>query len=253
MNRKQVYLIILVLIITPLQVGNARLRNEMPPNLISFQNTVQRQADKYPDFFHLEAPTEAFIALTFDDGPHAHNTPLILDILKAEGIKATFFVVGEQVRQYPKVAQRIVAEGHQIANHSWSHPDLRKVTDQAILEKQLEPTSSLVEELTGVFPKFIRPPYGALRDGTIEFLGTQGWQIINWSIDSFDWDPQENSVIAIVEKVKRYHHPGAIILMHCNGANTVQTLPEVIDSLRDLGYQFKTVEELFTSHDSDAE
>lgn len=245
MKKTQVYLIIILLFLWP-NGGQAKLRNDMPPNLVSFQNTVNRQAEKYPEFFHLQGPEQDFVALTFDDGPHGQNTSVILDILKTEGISATFFLTGEQVQKYPEVAQRIAKEGHQIGNHSWSHLDLRKMTDEGITAIQLEPTSSLLEELTGVYPKFMRPPYGALRDGSIQVLADQGWQIINWSIDSFDWDPKENSVTAILDKIHRYHHPGAIILMHCNGANTVEALPQVIKLLKDLGYDFQTVEELLT-------
>lgn len=248
MKRSLVYLLILLILLPPTVGAAGYLKNEMPPHLRDFQETIGAQAQKYPEYFHLSGNTpEKKIALTFDDGPHGKNTPLILDILKEQEVKATFFVLGERVQQYHEIVHRIIQEGHQIGNHSFSHSDLRQYTSDAILQTELNPTSQLIGEITGVYPKYMRAPYGALSDGSIEFIGQQGWHIINWSIDSFDWDQTENDVEKIVNKIARYHHSGAIILFHCNGRNTVEALPKIITLLQILDYDLVTVEELLNS------
>lgn len=224
-----------------------RLRNDMPDYLKGFQATVKRQVIAYPDSYFLSGSEDVrMIALTFDDGPVGDNTSLLLDILAEEQVSATFFVIGSKAKQYPDLIKRIVAEGHELGNHSWSHPDLRKYTNMKVLQNELEPTTQIIQDIVGFTPLIMRPPYGALRDDTIEFLAEEGWLIINWSIDSFDWDTTQNSAVEITEKVLKYSHPGAIVLMH-SGENlhgTVSALPEIIRSLREDGYHFVTVSEL---------
>lgn len=184
------------------------------------------------------------IALTFDDGPDARNTAKILDILKEENISATFFLVGERVGHYPTVVKRIFNEGHLIANHSQSHQDLEGLTNEEIIRLELDPTSRAVEKLTGFYPTIMRPPYGALRMDSVEYLNKAGWKIVRWSLDTFDWDNTRNKPEEIINRVLDQHHPNAIILMHCNGPTTINALPGVIHTLRDLGYHFYTVDQL---------
>lgn len=247
-------IITMILFIFPVMVGEAvaadtpRLYNELPAYLQGFKATVERQALKYPDTFYLNSFTdEKVVALTFDDGPDQVNTPAVLDILKEKGVIATFFLVGDKVEEFPDITRRIKREGHQLANHSWSHQDLRKISNQDILDKEIYPTSRLIERLTGTYLRYFRPPYGAIKDEMIELLSEKGWMITNWSIDSFDWDSTQNSPAEVIDKVERYIHPGAVILMHSGEINssTSKALPEIISSLREKGYQFKTIEELF--------
>lgn len=222
--------------------GASSLRNEMPPYLQSFQQTVEKQAKAFPATYIVAVETEEkIIHLTFDDGPHPVATPKILDILKAEGVTATFFVLGSEVKKYPEITKRIVEEGHALGNHSLSHPDMRKFKNHIITNDEFRATSKLIEEITGLFPKMVRPPYGALRDDSIEFLEDSGWKVIQWSIDSFDWDPPQSTTDDIVARLTLYHHPGAIVLMHCSGAGTVAALPKVIKTLRELGYEFRSL------------
>src|SRR6201987_1549202 len=102
-----------------------------------------------------------YIAMTFDDGPHATNTPKLLEMAAKRHIKLTFFVLGECVEQNPNVLQREVAEGHEIGNHSWSHPNLAKLSDEGV-RTQLQRTDDIIVKTTGVRPKLMRPPYGEL-------------------------------------------------------------------------------------------
>src|SRR4051794_910680 len=106
---------------------------------------------------HVDGP---YVALTFDDGPHTTLTPKLLDLLAARHIKATFFVLGECVEQNPQILQRAAKEGHEIANHSWSHPQLNRLSDEAA-RSQLKRTDDLIRSLIGVRPTHFRPPYGA--------------------------------------------------------------------------------------------
>lgn len=184
------------------------------------------------------------VALTFDDGPDLRYTPQLLDILKAEGITATFFVLGERVEWYPSVIKRIYAEGHLLANHSRTHPDFAEMSNEEIIQLELAPTSKAVEKITGFYPLIIRPPYGSLRQDSVEYLRAEGWQIVRWSLDTFDWDANKNQPKAIINRILEQHHNKAIVLMHCNNKVTVQVLPEVIRTFRRLGYEFVSVTEL---------
>ncbi|WP_408956250.1 polysaccharide deacetylase family protein [Natroniella sp. ANB-PHB2] len=215
--------------------------------LDNLQKIMEQQAEKYPDTFFINKSTEEkVIALTFDDGPEHINTPELLDIFKEEDIKATFFVLGQNVKQFPEIAHRMVEEGHQVANHSWDHDNFKDLTNEEVLQEQILPTSKEIEKATGVYPTIIRPPFGAMNDETIEFLGYQGWKIVNWSVDSFDWHYAEDTHEEIIGQVERHYHPGGIILLH-NGVmhkQTVEALPGIIELLREEGYRFKTIDEL---------
>ncbi|WP_051412234.1 polysaccharide deacetylase family protein [Halonatronum saccharophilum] len=219
----------------------------MDEELEDFKETIQRQAKKYPQTFFLSKETEEkLIALTFDDGPEHINTPQMLDILKEREIKATFFLLGENVELFPEIAQRMVEEGHQVANHSWNHDNFTDLSNEEVLYNQIIPTSEEIEKATGIYPTIIRPPFGAINDETIESLGYGGWKIVNWSIDSFDWHYAQDTHEEIVGQVKRHHHPGGIVLLHNGIINkeTVEALPEIIDLLEEEGYEFKTIDQL---------
>lgn len=240
------FIFFLLSFFTPLGATIPRLYNEMPPYLLSFQERVEEQASLYPNTFFLCAVDgEKKVALTFDDGP-GPITSKILDVLAQYRIRATFFVLGERVKVYPEIIVRMLEEGHILGNHSWSHQDLRDLSPQEILKEELFPTSSIIQDLTGFFPLLLRPPYGAINHEAIDFLGALGWKIINWSLDTFDWDGEQNSQEELVEKVIAYHHPGAIILFHDGGERegTLEALPQIIEFLGEKGYTFTTIDEL---------
>ncbi|MFW6281999.1 MAG: polysaccharide deacetylase family protein [bacterium] len=208
---------------------------------------MEQQARKYPETFYLAAPdTEKRIALTFDDGPDELNTPVILDILAEKNVKATFFLLGENVKLFPEITKRIHDEGHQIGNHSWSHDNFRELENEQVLNKEILPTSEKIEEITGLYPRLLRPPFGAINDETIETLGEKNWQIVNWSIDSYDWHISRDNPDEIVNRMKRLHHPGGIVLLHNNFQSRVTTeaLADIIETLKEKGYQFNTIAEL---------
>lgn len=183
-----------------------------------------------------------YIAMTFDDGPHARQTPALLDILKKRGIRATFFVVGRNAAAHPGILRRMVAEGHEIGNHSWDHArlDLLSVEEAS---RQIQHTNVAIETAIGDLPALVRPPYGATDPGLNRWLAEAfGLKVILWSVDSRDWKHRNGS--SIQHSIMSATKPGAIILAHDVHATTVAAMPRVLDELRAAGYQFVTVSEL---------
>ncbi len=187
------------------------------------------------------------VAITFDDGPDRRNTPAILDILNDYGVKATFFLIGENMSYHPAIVKRIHQEGHLAANHSWTHTDFNELSISCVIEKELLPTDSLLELHTGLASRILRPPYGAMPDTTLHRLKKEGWIVVRWSLDTFDWNNEYNKPCTIVERVRERIRPGAIILMHSGGGNrknTIEALPLLIEMLQEKGYDFVTVDAL---------
>lgn len=182
------------------------------------------------------------VAITFDDGPHATNTPRLLDILKQKGVRATFFVVGQNAAEYPEILKRIVAEGHELANHSFSHPVLASLSEGALRE-QLDKTHQAVLKATGVTMKLMRPPYGALNNPQRAWVHAHfGYRVILWDVDPLDWKVRDAAKVeqAIVSRA----HAGSIILAHDIHKTTVDAVPETLDQLLQKGLKFVTVSEL---------
>lgn len=189
-----------------------------------------------------------YVAMTFDDGPHATNTPRLLDMLRARNIKATFFVVGKNVELYPGITRQIVAEGHEIANHSWSHKLLTKLGD-AGLEEELGRTHQAIINATGVRPRVMRPPYGALLQRQREWAYSKyGYPTILWSVDPFDWKRPGSA--AVTSRIISATTPGGIILAHDIHAQTVDAMPATLDNLLRKGYKFVTVSQLLAMQQS---
>ena len=182
------------------------------------------------------------IAITFDDGPHPKLTPMLLDMMKERGIKGTFFLVGKRVAEYPEIAQRIVAEGHEVANHSWAHPQLTKLAPDA-LKKEIADTNDAIHRATGIQTTLMRPPYGAINASITKSLNEEfRLTVAMWSVDSLDWKIRNAAHVTklITEKAA----PGAIILAHDIHPSTVQAMPAVFDTLSAKGYKFVTMSEL---------
>ncbi|MFQ3670251.1 MAG: polysaccharide deacetylase family protein [Verrucomicrobiia bacterium] len=175
-----------------------------------------------------------YVSLTFDDGPHPLHTPRLLDILAREGVLATFFVIGKNVQSYPGVAQRIVAEGHEIANHTWSHPDLMLLAESRVAE-EIERCQTVIQEVTGRTPTLFRPPYGSFsraRGGWLK--STYGLTTVMWSVDPQDWRLPGTSVVA--QRMLAAVHQGAILLAHDIHAPTIEAMRTVVPGLKSRGY-----------------
>jgi peptidoglycan/xylan/chitin deacetylase (PgdA/CDA1 family) len=188
---------------------------------------------------HVDQP---YIAMTFDDGPSAENTPRLLEMLKQRNIKATFFLIGQNVASNPDLVRRILAEGHEIGNHSWTHPQLSKLSDQRV-SSEITKTQDAIKDASGFTPTLLRPPYGAITPRQREWIENQfGLSIILWSVDPFDWKRPGASVIT--QRILTQARPGAIILSHDIHKQTVDAMPATLDGLMRKGFKFLTVSQL---------
>ncbi|WP_260477599.1 polysaccharide deacetylase family protein [Nonomuraea sp. WAC 01424] len=178
------------------------------------------------------------VALTFDDGPGPYTKTLLRHLAKY-GARATFFVVGQNVGAYPDVVRRTAEAGHEIGNHTWSHPDLTKLS-RAAIKSQLTRTDEAVESAAGVTPGLVRPPYGAL-DRDVRRQSHR--PLVLWSVDTLDWRHRDSARVARVS-LKRVR-PGSVVLFHDIHPTTVKALPRVLKGLSARGYRFVTVSELF--------
>ncbi len=183
-----------------------------------------------------------FLAMTFDDGPHPQHTPRLLDMLKQRGLKATFFVVGQNAAQYPEILKRIAAEGHELANHSYTHPILNPLGEGGIRE-QLDKTHQAVLGATGVTMKLLRPPYGALTENMRRWTyQTFGYRTILWDVDPLDWKVRDAA--RVQSEILGHARAGSIVLAHDIHKSTVDAMPETLDALAAKGFKFLTVSEL---------
>jgi peptidoglycan/xylan/chitin deacetylase (PgdA/CDA1 family) len=183
-----------------------------------------------------------FIAMTFDDGPSPENTPRLLKMLRDRNIKATFFLIGQNAAEYPDVVRQILADGHEVANHSWSHPVLSRLSDERV-STEITKCQEAIRDASGATPTLLRPPYGALSARQRDWIQSQfGLNIILWSVDPLDW--RRPGAAVITNRIIGGAHPGAIILAHDIHKQTVDAMPATLDSLLQKGYQFVTVTEL---------
>jgi peptidoglycan/xylan/chitin deacetylase (PgdA/CDA1 family) len=220
-------------------------------------NTPLTLADlhqKYRSTFLFNGPQNVRqAALTFDDVPDTIFTNQILDVLKQYGVKATFFVVGNRAEAHPEVIRRIVKDGHELGNHSYSHPNLAK-TDAAKFHDEVLNTEQILTNITGYKHKLFRPPYGNVTEPQILWLASQQYHIINWNVDSLDW--KGLNAEQVTANVLGHVVPGAVILQHGAGGEgedltgTVQALPGIIEKLQASNIQLVTVPELFKINNS---
>jgi peptidoglycan/xylan/chitin deacetylase (PgdA/CDA1 family) len=200
------------------------------------------------------------VSLTFDDGPSPDFTPKILDVLRKKNVRASFFVTGSHVQKYPDVAKRIVGEGHDIGNHTYSHREIAPSVRKTILW-QLKRTDNVIYSVTGVRTRLFRPPRGIYSNASRELLVTEGYKIILWTISSTDWRGTNAKTMA--RRVLKYARNGGIILFHDSGAlfrkegasrkNTVEALSLIIDSLRERGFEIIPVSEMLTKGEKDGQ
>lgn len=188
--------------------------------------------------------SENLCALTFDDGP-SPNTPLLLNMLAEYKIPATFFLLGRSVTQYPELVRRMLAEGHEVANHSWSHPNLKKM-GFAKQEEQIATTDRLLRAL-GAVPFYMRPPYGAFDENTIKVAQELGLSIILWSLDSHDWKKLPEDYARLGSTRGTVYETGdlrGVFLFHDTHLTTVEDLPKIVADLKAGGCdRFVTVSE----------
>jgi peptidoglycan/xylan/chitin deacetylase (PgdA/CDA1 family) len=214
------------------------------------------------EVFHVEGKVKSIdgrptINLTFDDGPDTRYTPAVLDIIKNFNaahpqdppLKATFYLQGINITPATRaVINRIIAEGHEIALHSYNHANFKQKSGSMprygdtplLVQEQLQPVERVLQGV--LYKKLFRPPYGNITDGQVAQLAEQGYQIVNWTIDTHDWEKGATSQ-AIADRVTQNAYAGAIVLMHSGGGNrqpTVEALPSIINYLHSKNYQMVT-------------
>jgi peptidoglycan/xylan/chitin deacetylase (PgdA/CDA1 family) len=188
---------------------------------------------------HVDGP---YIAMTFDDGPSATLTPKLLDLLAAHHIKATFFVIGENVAEHPEIVARAAQEGHEIANHSWSHPNFGKMSDESV-RRQLRQTDDAIKNAAGKRPTLLRPPYGSITAREKRWIHDEfGYDIILWDVDPYDWKRPGPAVVRA--RILKETRPGSIVLSHDIHPGTIEAMPSTFDELEAKGFKFVTVSEL---------
>ncbi|OGR91027.1 MAG: hypothetical protein A2992_00340 [Elusimicrobia bacterium RIFCSPLOWO2_01_FULL_59_12] len=186
-------------------------------------------------------PQRPWIALTFDDGPHAGRTEQLLAVLKKARVPATFFVVGKMADRYPQLLRRISDDGHQLANHTYSHPNLSGLSDDNVIG-ELEQTRDVIQRLTGQKSTLFRPPGGDFSRRTVRVTSQAGYQMVLWSILSRDLNGTPPGTMR--RRILQNAADGGIVLMHSGMPNTIAMLPDLIAQLKDRGFHFVTVSTL---------
>jgi peptidoglycan-N-acetylglucosamine deacetylase len=185
---------------------------------------------------------ERVMALTFEDGPMEANTSRLLRMLKEAGVKATFFPMGINLERFPHLAKQMVAEGHELGNHTWTHPKLSTLPEEKF-RAEIERSRDKLRELTGQPPVYFRPPYGAITPAQVDFVArTYGCSTVFWSVDPMDWkdrDAQKTEAAVLAQA-----RPGAIVLLHDIHRTTIDAVPGILKSLKAGGWRLVTVSEL---------
>lgn len=209
---------------------------------ISFvsQNLSVPSLVRTPGTYYMADTQEKVVALTFDDGPDPNYTGLVLDVLEEKGVKATFFVLGENAKRNPELLFQINKTGHEIGNHGYTHS-----YNSSQFVRELVKTDQVIYDLLQQHTYFYRPPGGFVSKDIVQGVKTKGHLLTLWSIDSKDW--RNPGATRIVQNVMESSFPGAIILLHDGGEKREQTaeaLKVIIDRLRKDGYRFVTLSEL---------
>ena len=188
---------------------------------------------------HVDGP---YIAMTFDDGPSEKLTPELLDILAHYHIHATFFVIGKNAADHPEILQRAVREGHEIGNHSWSHPAFAKMSDDKV-RAELQKTDDAIRAALGGRPVLMRPPYGSITARQKKWINAEfGYRTILWDVDPLDWKRPGPAVVT--HRIVTETRPGSIILSHDIHPGTIKAMPATFEQLQTKGFKFVTVSEL---------
>ncbi len=186
-------------------------------------------------------PQHPWIALTFDDGPHAGKTQELLMVLRTAHVPATFFVVGKMADRYPQLIREIARDGHELANHTYSHPDMSRLSDAQVIS-ELEKTRAVIHKLSGQEGYLFRPPGGDFSRRMVRLTAKAGYRMVLWSV--LTRDVEGASSASMRARILKGADDGGIILMHSGMKNTLDMLPGVIAQLRQRGYHFVTISTL---------
>lgn len=198
------------------------------------------------DAYYAGDPSQKVIYLTFDAGYENGYTPSILDTLKKHNVKAAFFVVGNYIKTSPELVKRMVAEGHIVGNHTFSHPDMSKISNPNSFQKEIQSLEQLYRETTGQeLKKYYRPPQGKYSESNLKMAQELGYHTIFWSLAYVDWyvDRQPTAEEAFGKLLPRIH-PGAVVLLHSTSKTNAEILDSLLTKWEQEGYSFGTLDQL---------
>jgi len=249
--------IILVILLVMLALYNSPARQQraaQPPKLAGGPERDVRKIGEqdlerlYPGIvLRMGKDVGKLVCLTFDDGPDATYTPAVLDVLKQKNVKATFFLIGKRVEEYPEIAKRIADEGHLIGNHTYSHANLDEASPE--VEQEISRAEAAFKPLGFSGNGLFRPAYGAANPSLVEQVANMGYKVAMWSVDTLDW--RGLSAAEVLKNVTNTVAPGAVILQHSSGgpgedlSGSVAAIPLIIDQLQAQGYRFVRMDEMF--------
>lgn len=198
------------------------------------------------DAYYAEDTEEKVLYLTFDAGYENGNTPAILDALKKHNVSATFFVVGNFISSNSDLVKRMAEEGHTVGNHTFTHPDMSKISTKEAFEEELGKVEDAYEQITGQpMTKYYRPPQGKYNESNLQMAKDMGYKTFFWSLAYVDWyqDDQPTKEEAFDKLLSRIH-PGAIVLLHSTSSTNAQIMDELLTKWEEMGYTFKTLDQL---------
>lgn len=204
-------------------------------------SVANNESEKLLPIYSVDRGDEKVIALTFDAAWDDSDTDVLVSVLQKYNVPATFFMVGSWVEKYPESVKKFFDAGHEIMNHSDTHPHIDKLSDAKVRE-EITKCNEKIEALTGVKPILFRGPYGEYNNAVIREATAQGMFVVQWDTDSLDWknlSPEE-----ITNRVVNRVSPGSILLFHNGAKNTPEALPKVIEALKAKGFTFVKASEL---------
>lgn len=199
--------------------------------------------------YYVGPGNEKTIYLTFDAGYENGYTASILDTLQKHNVKATFFVVGNYISTSPELVKRMVAEGHTVGNHTYSHPDMSKISTKENFQKELTDLEALYRETTGQeMQKIYRPPQGKFCESNLKMASEMGYTTVFWSLAYVDWyvDNQPTKEQAFSKLLPRIH-PNAVVLLHSTSKTNAEILDELLTKWEEMGYTFGTLQDMVAS------
>ena len=215
------------------------------PGKTPIANATAEWLSKYDAFF-VGNEAEKTIYLTFDAGYENGNMPKILDALKKHNAPAAFFLVGNFIDREPELVKRMVSEGHIVANHTATHPDMSKIADKDRFKAELDTLAKKYREVTGQeMKRFYRPPQGKFSESNLAQAKELGYKTVFWSLAYVDWyDDKQPTHAAAMKTLTERIHPGAVVLLHSTSKTNGEIMDELLTKWEEMGYTFKSLEEL---------
>lgn len=232
-NKKSfiLYCVLLVCALAVLAIGNS--------GIVSVMNVGE--GERLLPIYNVEKGDEKVCSITFDAAWDDLDTDKLIEILNQYQVKATFFMVGSWVEKYPESVKKFADNGHEIMNHSDTHPHINQLSEEKIVE-EITKCADKIEAATGKRPNLFRGPYGEYNNTVLQAASTAGHQTIQWDVDSLDW--KDLAVDDIVARVTKRVKPGSIVLFHNGAKNTPEALPKILEKLIADGYRIVPVGEL---------